>query len=108
MVWDNDPGRILTGEDQTPDNISHIFDEWYKRSREVLRGLICGRLRYQALTGRQKEFGEVGIVAALTSILAAAAPQLIAVDPLATAVILVTRRLLDDLCRQDPAGHTIG
>jgi hypothetical protein len=93
-----EPGLILTGGDTpSPGRIGQVFDRWVRRSRDQLRRLLCDRLRYRSLTADQRSYGEVATVAAVASCLAASRlPQ--AVDPVATAALLVARRALDGLC----------
>lgn len=93
-----DSELILAGDDSPPpDRIGGIFDRWFDRRRDMLRALLCGRLRYGSLSSAKRATGEIAVVALVSSIIASASlPD--AVDPLLTATLLVGRHKLDRLC----------
>lgn len=96
-----EPDLILTGGQPSAGRVGEVFDRWCRRSREQLRRLLCDQLRYRTLTADQRSYGEVATVAVVAACLVASPlPQ--AVDPVATAVLLVTRRSLDGLCDGAP------
>lgn len=96
---DNDPALILTAG-QVPGSkiIQDLFDRWFENSRAQLIRVVCEKLRYSALSESQKQVGEVALVATIATLLANHSAAL-AIDPMATAVLLVTRHKLDGLCR---------
>jgi hypothetical protein len=93
-----DPELVLTGGGGPSANrIREIFDEWLSRRREDFRIVICEQLRYAQAKGDAKEIGEISLVAVVSSALAASkwGSQ---IDPIATAAILVSTRILNRLC----------
>lgn len=93
-----EPDLILAGgEAPPPSRVGEMFDRWFRRSRQPLQRLLCDKLRYGMLSDNQRTYGEVATVALVATALASSSlPQ--ALDPVATAVLLVARRSLDGLC----------
>lgn len=93
-----DPELVLTGgAGPSPRRIREIFDEWLFRRREDFRAIICEQLGYAQVEEKTKDIGEVALVAIVSSALAAS-PWGAQIDPIATAVILVSTRALNSLC----------
>lgn len=93
-----DPALVLTGGGgPSLRRIREVFDEWFSRRREDFRIIICEQLRYAQVAENTKEIGEISLVAVVSSALAASTwgSQ---IDPIATAAILVSTRVLNSLC----------
>jgi|SRR5215469_6399419 len=91
-------GSTLTGGPLPPlSQISAIFDQWCERRRAELRAALCERLRYVRMQPHRRETLEIAAVAAVSAALISShlAEQ---VEPMATAVLLISRRSLDRLC----------
>ncbi len=92
----DDPELILAGEPVPPvRRIAEIFDRWVRRSRGQIRRAVCPE--YISLSQRNRELGEIGVIAAVSTALGSLHLPF-GVDPVVTAVILVSRRSLDGLC----------
>lgn len=100
------PESTLTGGPHPSfEKISDIFQQWFERRRNELRGLLCEKLQYMKLQPARLETLEITIVATVSTIIATShlSGQ---VDPVATAALLLSRRSLDELC--DKVGTTDG
>ncbi len=96
----DDPELILAGEPvPSARRIAEIFDRWVRRSRDQIRRAVCPE--YISLSQRNREIGEIGVIATVSTALGSLHFP-IGVDPVVTAVILVSRRSLDDLCGGQP------
>jgi hypothetical protein len=91
-------GNVLTGGPIPPiGQIGEIFDRWLERRQDQLRVAICEKLRYAQLNSNKREAVEISTVAVVSAALLSThfAAQ---IDPVATAVVLLSRRSLDRLC----------
>ncbi len=89
---------VLTGGPIPPlGQIGEIFDQWFERRRDDLRTTLCDKLRYAKLESRRRETIEISTVAVIAAALISShlAGQ---IDPVATAVVMMSRRSLDRLC----------
>lgn len=101
MTPTKDPDLVLTGGvGPSERRIREIFDTWVTRRREDLKLLVCERLRYAKLSEDTKNFGQIGLIAAVSSALSASSLGS-QIDPVATAVILVSTQVLNRLCADD-------
>jgi hypothetical protein len=93
-----DPELVLTGGGgPSLRRIREVFDEWFSRRREDFRIVICEQLRYAQVAENTKEISEISLVAVVSSALAAS-PWGSQINPIATAAILVSTRVLNSLC----------
>lgn len=100
LTTDDQRDLILTSGSIPPLRaIAEMFEMWYEKSRSQLQDLIC--TPYRSISDTGKEVGEVTLIG-LISVALASHSSTLPVDPLATAVLLVSRRKLDRLCRIDP------
>jgi hypothetical protein len=96
-----DPDLVLTGgAGPSERRLREIFDAWLMRRREDLKVVICERLNYAKLSGDATTFGQIGLIAAVSSALSTS-PWGSQIDPIATAVILVSTHALNSLCGDD-------
>jgi hypothetical protein len=89
---------VLTGGPIPPlAQIGEIFDKWFERRRADLRTALCDKLRYAKLESHRRETIEISTVAIVEAALISShlAGQ---IDPVATAVVMMSRRSLDRLC----------
>jgi hypothetical protein len=89
---------VLTGGPIPPlSQIGEIFDQWCERRRADLRTALCHKLKYIELSSHKRETIEISAVAFISAALISShlAEQ---VDPVTTAVIMLSRRSLDRLC----------
>jgi hypothetical protein len=94
----------LTGGTLPPlSQIGEIFDQWFERRRTDLRVLLCQKLRYVKLESHTRETLEIATVTAVSAALISS-PLARQIDPVATGVLLMSRRSLDRLC--DDAAQT--
>jgi hypothetical protein len=102
MAPANADSTLTGGALPTAGKIGEIFDQWFERRRTDLRAVLCEKLRYGKLTGGRREAAEITTIAVVSAALVSShlAGQ---VDPVATAVVLMSRRSLDRLC--DDAGN---
>ncbi|GAA2021994.1 hypothetical protein GCM10009839_19030 [Catenulispora yoronensis] len=98
FMANQDEDLVLTGvKIPSPDKLAAIFDQWCTQSRSLLQTLLCEKLGYARIEKGRREATEIGLIAVTSAALQAAnLPG--EVDPLTTAVLLYTRRKLDNLC----------
>lgn len=77
--------------------IGNIFDQWFDRRRADLRLLLCEKLRYARLHEHGRESLEIATIALVSTVLVSS-HFVGQADPVATAVLLISRRSLDRLC----------
>lgn len=94
-----DPNLVLTSGSGDPSNrrIRELFNSWFARRRDGLQRVICDDLGYRRVSQNRKGVGETALVAAVSSALTIS-PWADQIDPVATAAILVSTRMLDTLC----------
>jgi hypothetical protein len=97
MAPANDEGVLTGGPIPQLGQIGKIFDEWFERRHADLRTVLCDKLRYAKLKSQRREAVEISTVAIVSAALVSShlAGQ---IDPVATAVVMMTRRSLDHLC----------
>jgi hypothetical protein len=93
--------NVLTGGPSVPiDQIAEIFDLWFERRRDELRDALCDKLRDAELQADRPETLDTSTVSMIAKTLSSTrfAGQ---IDPIATAVVMMSRRLLDRLCGEN-------
>ena len=97
MAPANDESTLTGGPLPPLSQIGEIFDQWFERRRADLRAVLCQKLRYVKLQPHKREALEITTVAVVSAALLSShlAGQ---IDPVATAVLLMSRRSLDRLC----------
>jgi hypothetical protein len=93
----NDESVLTGGPIPSLGHIGEIFDQWFERRRVDLRAALCEKLQYAKLESHKREAIEIGTVAIISTALISShlAGQ---IDPVATAVVMMSRRSLDRLC----------
>jgi hypothetical protein len=98
MAPDEDPELILAGIPIPPaSRIAEIFHRWFDNNQAYLHALLCEKVRYGTISDSIRDKGEIATIAAVAVVLASSGHA--EVDPIATAVLLVTRKYLDQLCQ---------
>lgn len=104
MAPANDESTLTGGPLPPLSQIGEIFDQWFERRRADLRTALCEKLHYAQLHQHKRESLEITTIAVVSAALISShlAGQ---VDPVATAVLLMSRRSLDRLCDDSPAAN---
>jgi hypothetical protein len=97
MAPANDESVLTGGPIPALGHIGEIFDQWFERRRADLRTALCEKLGYAGLESNKREALEISTVAIISTALISShlAGQ---IDPVATAVVMMSRRSLDHLC----------
>jgi hypothetical protein len=97
MAPANEESTLTGGILPSPEQIGDIFDQWFDRRRDELRAVLCEKLRWAKMQPPSREALEITTIAVMSAALISShlASQ---IDPVATAVLLMSRRRLDRLC----------